>query len=241
MSVSSSTSKMAVRRLAWMGGVVIAGAVSFGYISFEVGPMIAFLVFAAVIGMAYALGSNDDELSISFALSLVAVGLLIAEFLLPGAVTSRLPYYDAISETLDPVTFALLAGLSILGWWVIDIRLIQRSGVKPDTVAKRVRARAENLVEAYVTMGRIGVGLILAGGVVVLSELGVLAGEMWAYVADAPFIAANFLISLIGYAALANSVVVVGDVPVVGDITAAGFGILALAITAVAAGVKYDD
>jgi len=240
MSVSSSSSKMAVRRLAWMGGVVVAGAVSFGYISFEVGPMVAFLVFTAVIGLAYALGSNDDELSISFALSLVAVALLIAEFLLPGAVTSRLPYYGAISSTLDPLTFALLAGLTILGWWVIDIRLIQRSGVKPDTVAKRVRARAEKLVEAYVTMGRIGVGLIAAGVVVVLSELGVLAGEIWSYVAEAPFIGVNFLLSFIGYVALGGPVLV-ESVPVVGDLTAGGFALIALSLMAVAAGVKYAD
>jgi len=240
MSVTSSNSPIPIRTIAWLGGVVAAWLVSFGYITVQAGPMVAFLAFAGGIGLAYALGTNEDELSITFALSLVAVGLLIAEFLLPGAVTSRLPYYETISESLDPLTFALLAGLTIIGWWIIDIRLIQRSGVKPDTVAKRVRSRAEKLVQAYVTMGRIGVGLILAGLVIVLSELGVLAGEIWAYIADAPFIAANFLTSLIGYAALGGPVLV-EDVPIVGDLTAGGFAILALTIMAVAAGVKYAD
>jgi len=229
-----------LRTATWLGAFIVAAVVAFGYVSLEISPVVAGLGFALLVAIAYGTATDGDELSITFALSLIAVIMLIWEYVLPEAIQTRLPFSPLI-ESADVLTYVVLITLSILVWWVIDARFLEERNAKtPERVADKVTDRFERLIEAYVTMGRIGAALILAGVVIVLSEFGVLAGELWAYVGDAPFIAGNILMAGIGYVALGGQIIV-DYVPIVSDLSPSGWAVLALAIIIVAAGVKYAD
>lgn len=240
MATQSAASRL-VRNVAWLGAVLLAVAIATGYIAVEFSPLWAAAAFAGTIGLGYALVGNDDELSISFALTVVAVGLLIIEFVLPeqfvGAVSS-----ETLTWPPDPVDFAILSGVVIFAWWLIDIRLIQRSGVKPNTVAKRLSSRVQRLVEEWLSIARIAFMLGVLIGVLVLNTfVAPVLGELGSIAGEVPYIVSNIVTLGLGYLALGGDVPFLNGIPVVGEIGSLGFLLLGGVVFLVAVGVDYAD
>lgn len=241
-SSSSSTSKQArtvMRNVAWLGAVVVGAAIALGYISVEFSPVLGGLAFAGMAGLAYALNEHDDSVSISFALTLVAVLLLLAHYVAPDVVLEALPF--EIPQSLDPVHFAILVAFVVAAWWVIDIRFISRSGVKPDTVAKRLSSRIQDLFEAYAATARVGFLLGVGIGVIILNQMGIIAGDLVSMAGEAPYLAAELATIAMGYLALGGDVPLVEGIPVVENIGSTGFLFLSGLALVLAVGVKYAD
>lgn len=236
-----------MRRFAWVGAVLIAVTLALGWISLRISPLVGALAFIGLAGLSYAMAEHDDSISLTFALSAVAIGVLIAEFVAPGWLV------EPIAEFLlgwgpaewfagwDPVTFAVLTGVTIVGWWIIDIRLISRSGVKAETVAKRLSTRIQNLVEEWLSVGRVAVMLLIGIGLLVLNQLGMLSGEFVSIVGEVPQLAANVFTILLGYLALGGDVPWLNGIPFLEEVGATGFVIVAAIVLVIAVGVEYAD
>lgn len=239
----AEAAKQLARNVAFLGGVLVAAAIALGWISVNISPLVGGLVFAGLVGMSYALFENDDELSITFALSAVAIGMVLAEFVLPGWVTA--PIVDVLPTELvtgwNPVEFAVLAAAVILAWWFIDIRFISRSGVKAETVAKRMRKRVEKLVGEWFSITRVSIMLGVGIGLIILNELGMLTGELAGMAAEVPYLAANVATILIGYLALGGDVPFFNGIPFLEAIGSTGWLIITGVVLVLAVGVDNAD
>lgn len=236
-----------VRGLAWLGAIAVGLGVAFGTINTFVSPLAAGLAFAAFIGLAYALGENDDEVSITFGLSAIALAVVLAEFVLPEW------FVAPIAEWLlgwgpagwfagwSALEFAVLTVAVIAAWWFVDIRFISRSGVKAGTVAKRFRARTEKLLEEWFTVTRVSVMLGFGIGIIILQQLGMLTGDIGSIAAEVPYLAVNIVTILLGYLALGGEVPFFDGIPFLESIGAVGWVILTGAALVIAVGVDYAD
>lgn len=222
--------------------VVVVFVVGF----FTTGPIIAGIfggldsavAWMLLLGAVAYVGYYTDDLSIAFGLSSVAVLLFISGFL-PDWVTQPFAF---ISTTLlgrtftqiDPVRFGVLVAATVVLYWIVKVRLTGRAK-KPSTVVKRVRVNATRLVREYFTIGRLAFGFGAAVVFLAGSEAGAGLGEVWHFVEQAPVVS--------GYAATlaAGWGTFIGNVPVLGGLSAMQFGVIALAVFALVVGVKYTE
>ena len=229
-----------VRNLAWLGAVVIGAAIALGYISVKINPIVGGLAFAGMAGLAYALQAHDDSVSITFAISMAVVGVFLLEYIAPSSVVSALPF-EGVVNAVDPIEFAVVGAFVILSWWIIDIRFIKRSGVKAETVAKRVGSRTEDLLEEWLSVGRVLVITGIGVSAIILDQIGMIGGEIASYAAEVPYLAADVLAIGIGYLSLGGELPVVGGVDFIAGIDPGAYLIITGAILGVAVGVHYAD
>ena len=239
--MATNAANRLVRNVAWLGGLLVAVAIATGYIAVQFSPVWGAVAFAGTIGLAYALAGNNDELSISWALSAIAIGGLLIAYFAPefavDAISSR-----TITWPPDPWKLAVLVAATIAVWWVIDIRLISRSGVKPDTVAKRFRSRAEGLAESWFTIFAVAFGATLTIGVLLLNTfVGPVIGELADLFTMAPYAVADVATILLGYLALGGDVPILNGIPFLSEVGATGWVFLAGAILLLAVGVDFSD
>ncbi|MHB9286783.1 hypothetical protein ACKVMT_07055 [Halobacteriales archaeon Cl-PHB] len=213
-----------------------AGFVALGDL---VSPYLAAGGFAVFAALLYGVYDSGDEISVTFALSLVAVVLLLVEFVVPASIVAMVPgsgYLDSVA----PVQFAVVTAGVILAFWIYDVRFNERAK-RPETMMERLMSRIEDLFAHYVKMTRVaflaGIGL----GLIILDQLGVLTGELAGIVAGAPYLAGQIGTIILGYLTMGGDVPYVEAVPVVGEIGAQGFLWLAAIGLVVAVGVDYAD
>lgn len=213
---------------------------------FTTGPIIAGIfggldsavAWAVLLGAVAYIGYYTDELSIGFMLTFVAALLFISQFL-PDWLTQPFAFIGdtllgrAVTQ-LDPVRFGVIVIATVVVYWIVKVRLFGR-GKKPSTVTKRVRSNAVRLVREYATVSRLVFGFAFATVFVFGSEAGAALGEVWTLVSQAPVVS--------GYAAtLAGGWgTFVADVPVLGDLSAVQFGVLAVLVFALVVGVRYQE
>jgi hypothetical protein len=236
-----------IRGIAWLGAIAVGLGGAFGYLNTIVSPWAAGIGFAAFVGLAWALGENDDEVSITFALSTIAIGVLAAEFVAPAWVV------DPIAEWLlgwgpagwfagwSAVEFAVLSFAMIALWWFIDIRFISRSGVKPETVAKRFGKRLEGMIGQYLSVVRVAIMAGFAVGFFILQQLGMITGDLMGYAGEAPYLAADLATILLGYLALGGDVPFFNGIPFLEAIGTGGWLALTGIVLVLAVGVDYAD
>jgi hypothetical protein len=104
-----------------------------------------------------------------------------------------------------------------------------------------MRTRAEQLLDTYITIGRLIAGFALMGLLMVSRELGQFAGEAGQTFADVPFIVSSLMTSVGGYLSLGGELPLIGQVPLLGDLDPAGYAVFAFLIIGTAAAVKYND
>lgn len=221
-----------VRSLVGFIAVFVGISLALGVLTVQVHPIVGMMATAAVAGLAYGV-AKGDEFSVTFGLSLGAV-LIILYQLVPLSIATRLPYGKLLMG-YDALTIGLWASLIILGWWTIDIRFLSGRAKKPETVAKRLRKRTVGLIETYATITRvIIVGGVLAG-VAVLGQIGAGFGELGSAIADAPWVAADFITAGLGFVAGG------GDLPLLGGVSITAGAFLALALVVVIAAAAADN
>lgn len=212
--------------------------------SFLLGNFIGFgtaMTLFVVLAVGAYITSRIGGFSVPFALSAVAVALVVGQFL-PAWLTEPFTIFGALFEqatglsvrSVDPVRFAVLTAGVIVLMWILDIRIFsafrRSSGrpeaVNPDKVANRLVARIQGFVEDWFNIGRAVLFLgfsLLALGLVALAGLGGdIAGE---WLAQAPVVAAGVFNWAIGFLALGGEVPVVGDWPIIGGIFSAVGGL----------------
>jgi len=213
---------------------------------FAGGPLVAGVfggldqaIFWGVLLAAVAyIGYFSDDMSIAFALTFVAV-LLLLSTILPGWLTEP---FGFISEGLfgtpdlglDPVRFAVLAVAAVIVYWAVTIRLFGR-GKRPGAVASQARQNAESLSRQYAKIARVTAGFLVAFVFIFSGAGGEFLGEVFGFVSGAPVVS--------GYAAtlLGGFGTFVAGLPVLGSLTAIQFGFAALAVFALVVGMKYTD
>lgn len=223
---------------AWL--VVVVGLVILG-VTVNVA-----LMATLALGMVLMAGLTgfSREISIPFALSFIAVLLVVIEFILPKAIVTRLPDIGKLIGipfgSLDTLQLFILTVLAILVIWAIEIRGAKRA-VKPETVTKRMRTRAEKLVDTYITIGRLIAGFFLTAALMLLSEIGQLAGEAGGWLAEVPFIGSSVTLGISGFLSLGGELPVIGSLPLLGTLGATEFAGFAVIVVALAAAVRFDD
>ena len=233
----------ALRTLVIGLGLAAAAVVGFGYVSVNVSPWLAGTGVAVLAAVAYGLASDDDEVSISFAFSIAAVGMLVIEFVVPDDLVAMLPIEPFI-RGIDATQFAVLVFAVIAVWWIIDERFLSsgRRKPKPDAVAERVAGRFETLIEQYLGIGKVVFALTLTAGLLFLNTfVGPVIGELADIVVMAPYAAADVFTIGLGYLALGGDVPILNSVPFVRHIGAQGFLLLAVIVLALAVGVDFSD
>lgn len=233
--------------------------------TFLLGNFIGFgtaLTLFVVLAVGAAITSRIGGFSIPFALSAVAVVLVVGQFL-PTWATEPFTIFGVLFEQvtglpvrqIDAVEFAVITAGVIGLMWVLDIRIFsafrRSSGrpeaVNPDKVANRLVARVEGFAEDWFNISRAFVFLAFSLVVLALGVAAGLGGDIAAeWLAEAPVLAAGVFNWLVGFLALGGEVPIVGDWPVIGPIldVLAGLGAtgwLLLAGGLLAAGVVIRD
>lgn len=239
VGLSAGATVMASAIVTWLtviliGGVFLGAPIVGGIFGGAEGAV----AWTAVIALTVYVGFNADQFSIPFALSFVAVLLLLSQ-ILPGWLTRP---FAVIGETLgigatlaavDPVSFAVLVTATIIGFWALNARLHGR-GKKPSTVTKRVRVQAERLVREYATMTRVVFAFSFAVVFIFASEGGNLLGELTRMAAGAPVVV-GYLASVVGFWGS-----YVRGLPFIGSVDPLLFLALMAGVFLVAVGVKYQ-
>lgn len=234
--------KMAIAWLAVIAALLVLGVT----VSMKFAGTIALVFFVIAIVAARDDQANyfSRDISIPFVLSAIGILAILAEFVLPDWIVDNSPDVGAIVgipfAELDAVRILVTTVLAILVIWALEIRFTGRA-VKPSTVAKRMKTKAEKLVDTYLTIGR----LIAAFGLVVIfmaaRQAAQFLGEAGGWFAEVPFIASSVGISLSGYLSLGGTLPVVGSVPLIGGLSALDFAVFAMLAIGLAAAVKYND
>lgn len=199
------------------------------------------VVFIALVGLSWVT-SRTGPISVPFVLTTMAVLLLLAEFVLPPWVPAAFdPFTALVAEFLgtsvraiDAWQLAVLAVTATLAIWAAEVFIFGRAK-KPETITKRVRSKAERLVDTYVTIGRLAIGFGFSVGVIVLSEAGMLLGEIGATIGQSPFAANNLLTVAAGFG------VFIWELPVLVDFNPVQFWALAAVALGIATMVKFSD
>lgn len=224
--------------VAWLG--IILGLLALGV---AVSGTLAAATAGLLIVVAVA-STRIGEVSVPFGVSLVAVVVVLVEYVLPEAIASRLPDVGALigfpTGQFDALKLFITAMLAILLIWIVQIRVSGRA-VKPTTITKRVRTKFEKLVDTYVTMARLVAGFGLTAIFLVFRESGQLAGEAGATLGDVPFVTSSFASAISGFLALGGELPVVGGWDFLNGISPGAWAVLMLITIGLAAGVKYND
>lgn len=227
------------RNLVWVVAALIAGVIAFGFVSVTINPLLAAGGFATFAAVAYATAASEDEISVTFGLSLIVVLGLVLEFLVPQGIVSRLPIAPYLNQ-VDVVTLTIMTVVVILFWWVLDIRFLSNQAKNPETVADKLGDRVATLFEQYVSIGRITLLASVSLGLIVLDQFGVLVGELTAIASESPWVLSNIVSSGLGYLALGGEVPLLSDVPVISEVGPQGFLIIAVLAVIIAIGVEYS-
>jgi len=204
-------------------------------------------------GIAVSLATNRTG-AFGFGFWIITLGIagvLIDQFA-PAAIVSLFDPVTAYARTNIPGVKALLAlpsgqllafGIAVVTvYWLLDIRVLtaiyrtsgQASATNPDTVARRLASRYEDLIEDYVGV-LVAVGAFgLAAVGIVLSGVGDFGAEAFELLAEAPVLGAALGSDLIAFKALGGSVPYLEGVPVISLILDffAGMGAVDFAILA---------
>lgn len=237
MATSSSTALGQFREKALIYGTA---AVTIAAISWAAG---SFVGWGTAVGIAVALAvlsyivGRGGKISVPFVLITVGILANVAGFLPASVVGAFTPFVDAISRTtglnlgsISPLRLLIYAVTATLVIWVVSIRAFGRAK-KPETIAKRVRSRAERLFDTYVTIGRIGIAFGFSMVLIIFANGGELAGEAGSMIAEAPLVASNVATLVAGWFTF------VDPIPVLGSLTPlqfwTGVGVIILAAAAV--------
>lgn len=203
--------------LAWSAGGL------FGLTQMQTG-----VALVALLTSVYIVWTSQSELSIPFFLSLTAVTALVVEFLLPGVVTEPivgvLEQLGLTFETFDVVSFAVLITLTIIVYWLVQIR----AGTGPKTASatwQRLvgsgttnrKGKLTKLADEWITVGRLTAGFALGVGYLLASQIAQLSGEAGAILAEAPVVAANLGGIVLGFLSAGGEVTGLASIPVVGS------------------------
>lgn len=215
-----------------------------------IGSQSTILVVAALAVLGFVV-ARTGSLSIPFALSFTAVLGLVVEFIVPGFIVRQFDPVLAILRDVagldlsgfDAIQFAVLSSVAIVVIWVVSARFGiagYRKAKKPTTVANRIRARSERLVDTYFTIGRIAVAFALTSVILAFRQAGMLAGDIGGQLAEVPFVVANVVTAILGYLSLGGEIPILSRIPLLSQLSAPEFAVLVLGIIIVAAGVKYS-
>lgn|GEM_PF-1939661 len=226
------------------GLVIVAGGYAvnglFGLTALQTG-----LLGLIFVTLTYIVVTSESELSFPFIASLVAVLLVVWQFVLDPVIGDAIPVEGWLAGLgidithLDALQVLFLVTVAIVLYWVVMIRA--GSGARTaESVAERLENRVEGLFETYITIGRIAASVGVAVLYYLFSEGGVLAGEIGGYLSNAPLVASNIVTGILGYLSLGGSIPYLDSIPLLGSLAAGEFAVLVILILALAAGAKYS-
>lgn len=250
----------AVGLLLAFGWVWVSGGF-FGLTVFQTG---------ALVGVSFTLlfitATSRSDLSYPFVLSLFAL-LALVWSMLPASLQGAFPveFFTRLlglegtieANPLSAIQLAVTTFIAIFVYWVVTIRA--GSGPKnPNTVLRAILGTGEGerkgkltqLVEEYVTIGRMVVGFGLIFVVFLFRQGGELAGVIGNVLAQAPFVSSNLAAGIVGWFALGGRISGLEWIPVVGiplqntlnsiGLSPGGWALFIIVVLAAAAAVRYS-
>lgn len=186
---------------------------------------------------------QTGQLSFPFVLSMIAILLLINHFILPPSISGIFAWEQWLGielGTYNAADFAVLSTIVILLYWVVTIRLSGRAK-KAETIADRVGKKSVKLVETYVTLGRIAAVTVVGFAYVVLAQSGDLFAQFGDIIGQAPFVFSNIVAGIAGFDALGGDVPIIGDIPILSNLSPTAWAFFIIILLVFAASAKYES
>lgn len=158
--------------------------------------------------------TKDDNISLTWVVSFVAVVAVVLELATPETVVQTIPGAEAVSTLVSDamvLTAALAVGVGIFVWWIVSARLVgDRTASTASGTAERVEQRFENFVSEWITVGRLVVSSFVVIGFALLGEFGTLLGDFAGLLAQVPVVVSQLVTVGLGWVALGGNVPVIG-------------------------------
>lgn len=196
------------------------------------------LAWTVLLGAVAYVGYQTDEFGVGFTFTLFAI-LFLATPVLPNWLTQPFAF---ISEallgmqfsTLDSVTMAVLLTATLIAYWAFDIRARGRAK-RPGAIAGRMQVRVTTLANQYAKLSRVAVVTAFGVGFIFADQLGMVFGELIRMLGGQPVVSGYAGTLLAGFGSF------VAGWPILGSLSAAQFGVLALIVFIIVVGAKYND